>query len=92
MTYDIKNRILYMGVKEKVKLSKNQSKILICLSSGNATTYEEICKYLYSTYDKYTKKIVVKHIHFIRFKTKNQLKVKTIIGVGYILESEIYFE
>lgn len=92
MTYDTKRRILHTGVREKVELSQIEHKILICLSSGNAVTHEEISKYLYGVYDEYTKKLVRQFIHFIRFKTKNQLKVKTIIGVGYILESEIYFE
>ena len=87
MTYDTKRRILHTGVKEKVKLSRTEHFLLICLSSGNVATYKEITKYL---------RIKQTSLNSLRMrlnrKTKNQLKIKSIRGVGYILESEIYFE
>lgn len=85
MTYNIKNRVLQVGVYEKVKLSKKEHKLLICLSSRNIATYEEMTEYLKVSK---TNLMVLK----LRLLRKTKLKIKVISRVGYRLEDEIYFE
>lgn len=92
MTYDTKNRILHTGVYEKVKLTKLQHKLLVCLSSGNAVSIKEIAEYSHGVFDKYTDYAIRRTIFKLRVKTKKQLKIKTVNKFGYRLESEIYFE
>lgn len=87
MTYDTKNRILQIGVYEKVKLSYREDKLLICLSSNNMMKYEDIQKEL---------SISMNELRRLKQRlledTKQQLEIKTVSGVGYRLVSEIYFE
>lgn len=88
MTYDTKERILHLGVHEKVHLTNNEHKFLITLSSGEMTEYKEIKKYLkVNCVDvlRSIKKRLVK-------KTKHQLKIQTLCKYGYRLENEIYFK
>ena len=88
MVYDTKKHLLISG-KKGIKLSKLEHKLLICLSSTNIVTYEEILKYIYN-FD-------MKRIHAIRnlinrFRIKTELDVRTVQGRGFILKSRIYYE
>lgn len=87
MTYDTKNKVLQIGVYEKVKLSYREDKLLICLSSNNMMKYEDIQKEL---------SISMNELRRLKQRlledTKQQLEIKTVSGVGYRLVSEIYFE
>lgn len=88
MTYDTKERILHLGVYEKVHLTKREHEFLIALSSGEMTEYEEIEKYL-----KINCNVVLRNIkkRLIK-KTKYQLKIQTLCMFGYRLKNEIYFK
>ena len=87
MTYDTKNRILQIGVREKVKLTYREDKLLICLSSNNMMKYEDIQKELGISINnlRQLKRRLLKN-------TKHQLEIKTISKTGYRLVNEIYFE
>lgn len=87
MTYDTKRRILCTGVYEEVKLTKLEHKLLICLSSGNLATYEEMANYLKNSKDSLR---VLKNKLIL--KTKFQIEIVVIQGEGYRLDNEIYFE
>ena len=87
MTYNLKEKTLHTGVREKFKLNQNEHFLLICLSSGDIATYNEMSEYLY---------LSEKRLHALRLrlieKTKNNLKIKIVRGIGFILENEIYFK
>ena len=87
MTYDTKERILHIGVYKKVKLTELQHKLLICLSLGNATDYEEIEKYL-----EVSKEALSALKIRLMQKTNYELKIKTINCTGYRLDNELFFE
>ncbi len=87
MTYDTKRRILCTGVYEEVKLTKLEHKLLICLSSGNMMTYEEMMNYL--RISKNRLKILKSKLSL---KTKFQLKINAFCNIGYKLKNEIYFK
>lgn len=87
MTYDTGKRILHTGVYEEVKLTKLEHKLLICLSSGNLATYEEMANYLKNSKDSLR---VLKNKLIL--KTKFQIEIVVIQGEGYRLDNEIYFE
>ncbi len=89
--YDTKNKVLQLGVFEKVKLTDIEDKILICLSSGNVRNHEEISKYVYQRYDEHSDNTIRTHMSKLRRKTNHDLKIKTVQGSGYRLMSEIYF-
>ncbi len=87
MVYDTKNRILQIGVYEKVKLSYREDKLLVCLSSNEVERYEDILKELGISMNELRrlKKRLLED-------TKYELEIKTVSGVGYRLVSEVYFE
>lgn len=84
MTYDTKDKILHIGVYEKVKLTNLENKLLICLSSGNVATYEDMTKYLKVS------KCKLKQLKG-RIMRKG-LRVETARGVGFKLADEVYFK
>lgn len=45
MIFDCKTRILHINEEEKIKLTKPEEKLLICLATNNAIRYSEIKKY-----------------------------------------------
>lgn len=92
MTYDTKRRILHTGVYKKIELTTMENKLLICLSSGNVRTYKEISKYVYGFCSKHTIEAVRAHVSILKRKSERRLNIKVIRGIGYRLESEIYFE
>ena len=87
MTYDTKNRILQIGVYEKIKLSYREDKLFICLSSNEMERYEDILKELGISINnlRQLKRRLLKD-------TKHQLEIKTISKMGYKLVNEVYFE
>ena len=92
MTYDTRNRILHICDYRKVDLTNLEHKLLICLSSGNMVTYEEILKYIYGWNDIYAKRALCVIVSNLTKKTKGLLKILAIRGRGFILKSEVYFE
>jgi len=92
MTHDTKNRVLHTGVYQKIDLTTLENKLLICLSSGNVRTYKEISKYLYGFCSKHTIEAVRNHVSILKRKSKKRLNIKVIRGIGYRLDSEIYFK
>ncbi len=87
MTYDTKNKILQIGVYEKVKLSYREDRLLICLSNNNIAKYEDILKELGMSMNE-LRRLKQRFLEDTRY----QVKIKTVSGVGYKLEDEIYFE
>lgn len=83
MTYDTKSKILHTGVYEKVKLTKLEHKLLICLSSGNLATYEEMTRYLHTSVSG-----ILKLRSRLAYK---QLNVNVVRGLGFRIDNEIYF-
>ena len=87
MTYDTKNKILQIGVYEKVKLSYREDRLLICLSNNNIAKYEDILKELGMSMNE-LRRLKQRLLE----DTRHQVKIKTVSGVGYKLEDEIYFK
>lgn len=88
MTYDTGKRKLYVGKDREIKLSKLEHKLLVCLSSGNVTTLDEIQKSLKLKDCSYVRVLVLRLIE----KVEYYLRIKTVKGVGYRLDTEIYFK
>lgn len=87
MTYDTRNRILQIGVHEEVKLTNLEHKFLICLSSGDVVSYEEMTKYLKC--GKGSLSILKARLER---KTKFELQIKVCFGRGYEIINDIYFK
>ena len=87
MTYNTKNKILQIGVYERVKLTYREHKLLICLSDNNVTKYEDIEREL---------GISMNDLRRLKQRlledTKHQIDIRTVSGIGYKLKNEIYFE
>lgn len=88
MTYDTGKRILYVRDDKEIKLSKLEHKLLICLSSGNVAKFDEIQKSLMLNSSSYIRVLICRLIE----KTDFYLTIRTIVGVGYRLDTEIYFK
>lgn len=88
MTYDTGKRILYIGNVKRMKLSKMEHKLLICLSSGNVATFDEIQGSLMLKDSSYVRVLILRLIE----KVEYYLTIRTVTGVGYRLDSEIYFK
>lgn len=87
MTYNTKEKILQIGVYEKVKLTHKEHKLLICLSSNNTAKYEDILKELAISMND-----LRRLKQRLMIDTKCELKIRTVKSTGYRLMSEIYFE
>lgn len=87
MIYKTKERRLYINDAFYIKLSEEEHRLLICLSSGDFVTYKEILNFLHINNSNFRR---LKH----RFcqKTKYILHVKTKKNEGLILKEKIYFE
>jgi len=85
MTYETRNKRLKIGVYEEIKLTDREDKLLMCLSNNDVARYEDIMK-----------KLGISMNELRRLKKRlvedTVLNIKTINGVGYRLEDEIYFE
>lgn len=88
MTYDTGKRTLYVRDNKEIKLSRLEHKLLICLSSGNVATFDEIQKRLTLHDSNYVRVLICRLIE----KTEFYLTIRTIVGVGYRLDSNIYFK
>lgn len=88
MTYDTRKRILYIRDDKEMRLSKLEHKLLICLSSGNVATFDEIQKSLMLKDTSYVRVLILRLIE----KVEYYLTIRTVTGVGYRLDSEIYFK
>ncbi len=88
MTYDTGKRILYVRADTGIKLSKLEHKLLICLSSENLTSFDEIQKRLELKDANYVRVLIFRLIE----KTEYYLTIRTIAGAGYRLDTEIYFK
>lgn len=87
MTYNTKERILQIGVYEKVKLTYKEHKLLICLSSNNTAKYEDVLKELAISMNdlrRLKQRLII--------DTKRELIIMTVKNSGYRLLSEVYFE
>lgn len=87
MVYDTGKRILYIRDDKEIKLSKLEHKLLICLSSGNVATLEEIQKTLFLNDVSYIKVVVFRLIE----KSEFYLTIRTVRGVGYRLKTEMFY-
>lgn len=87
MVYDTGKRILYIRNGKEIKLSKLEHKLLICLSSGNVATFEEIQKSLGLKDVSYVRVVIFRLIE----KVEYYLKIRTVTGVGYRLQTEIFY-
>jgi hypothetical protein len=83
VTYNCKNRVLQTGVYEKVKLNPTENKLLICLSSCNCRSYQELEEYIQKTN-------ISRIVNNLR--RKSGLRIITRKNFGTRLEDEIYFE
>lgn len=87
MTYNTRKKVLWIGVREKVKLTKKEHRLLISLANNQITTYREIMKYL-----DIERPSLPRIKNNLERKTKFELRIQVVRGRGYILENEIYFE
>lgn len=87
MTYNTRERILQIGVYEKVKLTHKEHKLLICLSSNNVARYEDILQELSITMND-LRRLKQRLLN----DTKYQLNIQTVKEKGYRLMSEVYFK
>lgn len=89
MIYDTKNRLLIDG-ENTVKISKNREKLLIALSSMDFVTHEEMANYIYNKNYEEVKRAIRRLKNELKYKANLKIKVKR--GLGYILETNIFFE
>lgn len=89
MIYDTKNRLLLNG-KKAIKISKKKEKFLIALSSMELVTYEEVAKYIYNKHFAEVK-MAIRKLKKELLKT-SKLKIEVRYGLGYILETDIFFK
>jgi len=83
MVYDTQNRILHIGIWEKIRVTEKEHKLMICLSCGDFVSYSEI--------GRYTKALsAVKLVEEFREKTKLNIEIKNDISVR--LAEEIKFK
>lgn len=71
-----------------VSFSRQEFKILHKLmeSRGNAISRQQITQILYGWGDDVDSNTIEVHMHSVRKKLQSQIKIKTIRGVGYIIE------
>ena len=90
MIYDTKNRLLIKGNNHKVKLTRLEHKLLIALSNGRMTLYDEISEYMYGCKFELTQNPLSAIKSNLCKKTN--LKIKTVNGWGYILETNMFYK
>jgi hypothetical protein len=83
MVYETKTRYLHTGVRDIVKLNPTENKLLICLSSCNCRSYQELEEYIQKTN-------ISRIVNNLR--RKSGLRIITRKNFGTRLEDEIYFE
>lgn len=85
MTYDKENKTLQTGVYEKVKLTHREHELLIYLLINSTAKYEDVLKEL---------GISINNLRRLkqRLVKDTKISIRTITGVGYRLENEIYFK
>lgn len=87
ITYNTKNRTLYFDDGAEIRLSKNEDKLLKCLTTDRVTRYEEIIKYLdiSETAFRGLKTRFIEKVEYF-------LHIRKVRNVGLMLEDEINFE
>lgn len=81
--------------KETIWLTKIESNILKLLyeQKDSVITYQDIADKIYQVEaDELLKGLIRKHIALLRKKIKDHITIKTVKGVGYILEEEAISE
>lgn len=91
MIYELKNRVLILRNGSRIKLTPLEHKLLIAISDNATTFYKTILLKMYGFDDEELKRSLANVKNRIYKKTK-QLKIRTIIDIGYRLETEIYFK
>ena len=85
MVYNVSSRILTTDKGEKIKLTRLHNLMLICLSNNRNVTREEL--------EEFTGCFNISKLkHDFLVRVKHKIKIRTLVGIGYRLESEIYFE
>ncbi len=85
MVYNTFSRILTTDKGKEIKLSKLHHLMLICLSNETIVTREELEEFT-GSFNIYKLKC-----DFLK-RVKHNIKIRTVRGIGFILESKIYFE
>lgn len=87
MVYHTRNHTLHISEKKEIDLTPLEHKFLIAISDNNTTSLETISNYVYGYCDFQG----IREIKTTLLKKVN-LKIKTIIGTGYRLETKILFK
>lgn len=90
LIYELRNRWIIIGKNKKVEFTENEHNFLIALSDNRTTTFKEIADKIYGYYDE----AVRNNIKTIKCKLlkKVDLNIKNVCGIGYRLETKIFFK
>ena len=92
MIYELKHKRLILRNGNKIKFTPLEHKLLIALSDNTTTPYETILLKMYGLEDYEILKNSLGEVKKRLIQKTKQLKIKVLYGIGYRLETKIYFK